>query len=67
VLDAREARRVGLLSRIVDDPRAVATALLDSDPRALRIIKQRIRDTAPVETQTDREAEAFADLVERRE
>jgi enoyl-CoA hydratase len=67
VLDAREARRVGLLSRIVDDPRAVATALLDSDPRALRTIKQRIRDTAPVETQTDREAEAFADLVERRE
>jgi enoyl-CoA hydratase/carnithine racemase len=67
VLDAREARRVGLLSRIVDDPRAVAMALLDSDPRALRIIKQRIRDTAPVETQTDREAEAFADLVERRE
>ena len=67
VLDADEARRVGLLSRVVDDPRAIAGSLLDSDPRALRTIKRRLRDTAPVAEQTEREAEAFADLVEHRE
>lgn len=67
VLEADEANRVGLLSRVVDEPRAVAVSLLDSDPRTLRIIKRRLRDTAPVAEQTEREAEAFADLVEHRE
>lgn len=66
VLDAAEAREVGLLSRVVEDPRAVTAGLLDSNPRALRTEKRRIGDTAPVETQTERETEAFADLVERR-
>jgi enoyl-CoA hydratase len=66
VLDASEARRVGLVSRVVDDPRTVAEALLDSDPRALRVIKRRLRDDAPTETQTAREAEAFATLVDHR-
>ncbi len=67
VLDAQAARQVGLVSRVVEEPRAVAEGLLDSDPRALRVIKRRLRDDAPVETQTDREAAAFADLVERGE
>jgi len=67
VLDADEAHRVGLLSRVVDDPRAIAASVLDSDTRALQTIKRRLRDTAPVAEQTEREAEAFADLVERRE
>jgi short chain enoyl-CoA hydratase (EC 4.2.1.17) len=67
VLEADEAHRVGLLSRVVDEPRAVAVSLLDSDPRTLRIIKRRLRDTAPVAEQTEREAKAFADLVEHRE
>ena len=67
VLDADEAHRVGLLSRVVDDPRAIAASVLDSDPRALRTIKRRLRDTGPVAEQTEREAEAFADLVEHRE
>jgi enoyl-CoA hydratase/carnithine racemase len=67
VLDAEEAHRVGLLSRVVDDPRAIAVSLLDSDPRALRTITRRLRDTGPVTEQMDREAEAFAALVEHRE
>jgi enoyl-CoA hydratase len=67
VLDADEAHRVGLLSRVVDDPRAIAASVLDSDTRALRTIKRRLRDTAPVAEQTEREAEAFADLVEHRQ
>jgi enoyl-CoA hydratase len=67
VLDAQAARQVGLVSRVVEEPRAVAEGLLDSDPRALRVIKRRLRDDAPVETQTDREAAAFADLVEHGE
>jgi enoyl-CoA hydratase len=67
VLDAEAAHRVGLLSRVVDDPRAVAASLLDSDPRALRTIVHRLRDTAPVAEQTEREAAAFAALVEHRE
>ncbi|ERH10716.1 MAG: enoyl-CoA hydratase/carnithine racemase [halophilic archaeon J07HX64] len=66
VLDADEAQRVGLLSRIVEEPRAVATALLDSDHRAIRTIKHRLRDTAPAEEQTEQEAAAFAALVEKR-
>jgi enoyl-CoA hydratase len=66
VVDADEALQVGLLSRVVDEPRAAAAALLDGDPRALRAIKHRVRDTAPTETQETREAEAFADLVEHR-
>jgi enoyl-CoA hydratase/carnithine racemase len=66
VLDADEARRVGLLSRVVEDPRAVATALLDSDPEAIRTIVHRLRDTAPADEQTERAAAAFAALVEKR-
>jgi len=67
VLDAEEAHRVGLLSRVVDDPQAIAVSLLDSDPQALRTITRRLRDTGPVAEQMDREAEAFAALVEHRE
>jgi len=66
VLDADEARRVGLLSRVVEDPRAVATALLDSDPEVIRTIVHRLRDTAPADEQTERAAAAFAALVEQR-
>ncbi len=66
VLDADEAQRVGLLSRVVEDPRAVATALLDSDPEAIRTIVHRLRDTAPADEQTERAAAAFAALVEKR-
>lgn len=67
VLDAEAARRVGLVSRVVESPRRVAEDLLDSDPAALRVIKARLRDDDPVETQLEREAEAFAALVDERQ
>ncbi|WP_415378532.1 enoyl-CoA hydratase/isomerase family protein [Halosimplex sp. TS25] len=62
VLDADEALRTGLVSRIVDDPRAVAAEIAANDPEALRVIKNRLRDDAERGVQERREAEAFADL-----
>ncbi|MFB6165125.1 MAG: enoyl-CoA hydratase/isomerase family protein [Haloarculaceae archaeon] len=66
VLDAAAALRVGLISRIVDDPRAVAAELAENDPAALGVVKERVRDDTPLADQFEREADAFAALVERR-
>jgi enoyl-CoA hydratase/carnithine racemase len=63
-VDAEEARLMGLVSRIVEDPRAVAEEIATNDPVAIQIIKARIRDRADSDTQEQREAEAFAGLVE---
>jgi enoyl-CoA hydratase/carnithine racemase len=63
-LDAEEARRIGLVSRIVDDPRVVAGEIAANDPDAIRVVKERIHDDAGSERQEDREATAFADLIE---
>ena len=62
VLDADEALRIGLVSRVVEDPRAVADEIATNDPNALRVIKKRLRDEADRETQEEREATAFGDL-----
>jgi enoyl-CoA hydratase/carnithine racemase len=62
VLDADEALRTGLVSRVVDDPRAVADGIADNDPVALRAIKARLRDDGDRAERERREAEAFADL-----
>jgi enoyl-CoA hydratase/carnithine racemase len=66
VVDAAEAHRMGLVSRVVEDPRAVAASVADNDPAALSVITERLRDDADDETRLRREAEAFADLVARR-
>jgi len=63
-LDAATARRVGLVSRIVDDPLTVPRQIARNDADTLRVIKARIRDDASRELREDREAEAFARLVE---
>lgn len=63
VIDADEALRMGLISRIVKDPEAVVTSIAGNDPAALQTIKERLRDDGDSETQDRREAEAFADLV----
>ncbi|MEF8782237.1 MAG: enoyl-CoA hydratase/isomerase family protein [Haloarculaceae archaeon] len=63
-LDADEACRIGLVSRIVDEPRAVAAEIAANDASAVRTIKARVRDDADRETQEDREARAFARLIE---
>ncbi|MBV0902163.1 enoyl-CoA hydratase/isomerase family protein [Haloarcula salina] len=62
-LDAGDALRMGLVSRVTDDPRAVADELAAVDERALRALKARMRDDADRETQEVRERAAFADLI----
>jgi len=63
VLDAEDALRTGLVSRVVDDPRTVAQSIAANDERALGVLAERLRDDADAETQELREAEAFADLL----
>ena len=63
-IDAEVARRMGLLSRIVENPRTVAAEIAANDPAALRVVKARTRDTGAVSAQEQREASAFASLVE---
>ncbi|QPV61903.1 enoyl-CoA hydratase/isomerase family protein [Halosimplex litoreum] len=62
VLDADEALRMGLVSRVVDDPRAVAAEIAGNDPAALRAIKTRLRDDGDRDDRERREAAAFAEL-----
>jgi enoyl-CoA hydratase/carnithine racemase len=63
VLDAEEAKRVGLVSRVVEDPEAVARSLTENDHRALELLKERVRDRAPKAQQEDAEVAAFEELV----
>lgn len=63
VIDAAEAHRIGLVSRLTEDPETVARGIADHDHRALATIKHRIRDTGPQERQDEREAVAFGDLI----
>ncbi|ELZ33550.1 enoyl-CoA hydratase/isomerase family protein [Halorubrum tebenquichense] len=62
VLDAEEARRTGLVSRVVDDPRSVADEVAAGESDALAAIKRRLRDRRDGETQADAEATVFAEL-----
>jgi len=66
VLDAEAALRVGLVSRVVDDPVAVARAVADNDAGAVRAIKGLLAEQADHDRQQAREREAFADLVAAR-
>ncbi len=65
-INAEQARSMGLVSRVVADPKAVARDIADNDPRAIRVLKERLRDDADSATQREREAAAFAELIERR-
>jgi enoyl-CoA hydratase/carnithine racemase len=65
VVAAAEAREMGLVSRVVDDPRGVAHEVADSDPLAVRTTRARLRDDADRETRERREREAFGALWER--
>ncbi|MDF9747573.1 enoyl-CoA hydratase/isomerase family protein [Natrinema salsiterrestre] len=62
-IDAEEALRMGLISRIEDDPRSVAEEIAGNAEDALAALKRRIRDDSERATQERREADAFADLV----
>ena len=64
VIDAQAALRMGLVSRIVEEPRTVAETIAEHDARAVQVLKTRLRDTATTDDQEDREVEAFARLLE---
>jgi enoyl-CoA hydratase len=61
-IDAEEALRIGLVSRVVDDPYVVAENLAVNDHDALCVVKERLRDSADPGIQEEREAMAFRDL-----
>ena len=63
VLDAEAAHRIGLVSRVVDRPGAVARALTDNDALAMERLKRRLRDRRPPGAQADAELDAFEALV----
>ena len=63
VLDAEAAHRIGLVSRVVDCPGAVARALTDNDALAMERLKRRLRDRRPPGAQADAEVAAFEALV----
>jgi enoyl-CoA hydratase/carnithine racemase len=64
-IDAEAALRMGLVSRVTDDPRAVADELAANDSETLRLVKERMRDDSPSEVQERREADVFGRLVDR--
>ena len=62
-VDADEALRMGLVSRVVDDPRSVVDELAAHPEDALRVVRDRLRDDAPADEQQAAEAAAFGELV----
>ena len=63
-VDAEEARLLGLVSRIADDPKRTAEEIAANDAGAVRRIKPLLRNSADSETQERREVAAFAALAE---
>ena len=63
VIDAEEALRVGLVSRVVDRPQAIARDLTDNDAAAMERLKRLLRDRRPPGAQADAELDAFEALV----
>ncbi len=64
VIDSEEALRIGLVSRVLEEPRAVAERIAENDPTALGIVKKRLRDRSEKVAQEAAELEAFETLVE---
>jgi enoyl-CoA hydratase len=64
VIDAEEALRIGLISRVVESPRDIAEGVTENDHAALKHIKHRLRDRGPKPEQEDAEVAAFKALVE---
>lgn len=63
-VSATEAADIGLVSRIVEKPRAVAKTISQKPARSLRVIKQRVRDRGATSDRLEREQDAFASLIE---
>ncbi len=64
VVDAEEALRTGLISRIEGEPRVVAEEIAENAPDALAVLKRRVRDDRERAVQERTEAEAFGKLLE---
>ncbi len=67
VINAEEAKQIGLVSQIREKPRSVAVSLLDSDRQTLTTIKELIRDRGAKTDQEQKEATAFAALASSRQ
>ena len=64
VIDSEEALRIGLVSRVLEEPRSVAERIAENDPTALELVKERVRDRSDKATQEDAELAAFETLIE---
>ncbi len=64
VIDSEEALRIGLVSRVLEEPRTVADRIAENDRMALEFVKERLRDRSDKRTQEDAELEAFETLAE---
>jgi enoyl-CoA hydratase/carnithine racemase len=62
-VDAETALRMGLVQRVVPEPRSVAEELAGNDPDALRALKRLVRADGDREAREAREREAFVDLL----
>jgi enoyl-CoA hydratase len=64
-VDAAEAKEMGLVSRVVDDPRQVADEIAANDPDALRELQALLGADGGREETDDLEAGAFGRLLEQ--
>jgi enoyl-CoA hydratase/carnithine racemase len=64
-VDAAEALRMGLVSRVTDEPAAVAREIAANDPAALERLQPLLRDRGSDADRERGEREAFAALVAR--
>lgn len=64
VIDSEEALRIGLVSRVLEEPRTVAERIADNDPTAMELLKERLRDRREKPLREDAELAAFETLVE---
>ena len=65
-VDAETALRMGLVQRVVGEPRSVAEEVAANDPAALRTLKGLLRGEADRGTQETREREAFVERLSAR-
>lgn len=64
VIDSQAARRIGLVSRIVEEPRTVAEDIAENDPAALERVKTCLRSRGSKTEREDGEVAAFEALVD---
>jgi enoyl-CoA hydratase/carnithine racemase len=65
-VDAGAALRMGLVQRVVEEPRSVAEEVAGNDPAALRALKRLVRADGDREEGERREREAFVELLAAR-